>query len=255
MATALLRLGLWSLAPAGFWMLVLSAAPGHAADCTRPSEIFVFEPTLPLTVAALSAGKQVNIVAIGSASTEGRAAGGPDYAWPKQLNASLAEEFPKAKISVVNLGKAGQTSDDMIKRFETEVIPLAPTLVIWETGTVDAVRSVDIGAFRNSLETGFMRLKGVSEVIVMDVQFSRRTHAMIDFGPYESAIREVADVNDVPMFPRNELMRYWSETGEFDYSIQDKDKRREMARHLYGCVGRALAAFVVRRPQAKVIRP
>jgi lysophospholipase L1-like esterase len=248
MATALLRLSLWLIAAAGMGMLVSPAAPAFAADCAVPSDYFVFEPMLPRTVAALSAGKNITIVAIGSASTVGRAAGGPDYAWPKQLGAALSKEFPKAKISVVNLGKARQTAANMTARFAKEIIPLAPMLVIWETGTVDAVRSVEIGEFRDTLQSGLTQLKAVSEVALMGVQFSRRTHIMTDFEPYEAAIREVADVNDVPMFPRNDLMRYWSEAGEFDYTVEKKEARQEMARRLYGCIGRALAEFVTRRP-------
>jgi len=255
MATALLRLSLWPLAAAGFWMLVMPAAPALAADCAVPSDYFVFEPMLPRTVAALSAGRKVTIVAIGAASTEGRAAGGPAYAWPKQLGDVLSKEFPAAKIAVVNLGKARQTAADMAARFEKEIKPLAPILVIWETGTVDAVGSFEIGAFRDTLQSGFASLKAVSEVVVMDAQFSRRTHIMIDFEPYESAIRQVADVNDVPMFPRNDLMRYWSETGEFDYTVSEKDARRDMARRLYGCIGRAMAEFVTRRPHVPGSHP
>jgi hypothetical protein len=251
MATALLRLNLLPLIAAGFWMLALPAAPGLAAECSTPSEMFFFEPMLPRTVAALSAGKPISVVAIGSASTEGRAAGGPEFAWPKQLGLTLAEEFPGVKISVVNLGTARQTAEDMVARFAKEVIPLAPALVIWETGTVDAVRSVDNGRFRDTLQTGLTQLKAVGEVVLMDMQFSRRINTMIDFEPYKSAMTEVADVNDVAMFPRNDLMRYWSEMGEIDYSVTDKDKRQDTARRLYGCVGRTLAKFVMRRPHAK----
>lgn len=232
-------------------MLALPATPAFAADCSIPAESFLFEPMLPRTVAALSAGKPVNVVAIGSASTEGRAAGGPEFAWPHQLVVSLSKRFPAAKISVVNLGKARQSAADMAARFEKEIIPLAPLLVVWQTGTVDAVQGVDTGHFRATLQSGFMRLKAFSEVVVMDSQFSRRTSAMIDFEPYESVIREVADANDVPMFPRRDLMRYWLETGEITYTGRSKDERRATARRLYGCIGRALAVFVARHPQGE----
>jgi hypothetical protein len=159
--------------------------------------------------------------------------------------------FPAATISVVNLAKPRLTAADMVERFEKEIIPLAPALVIWQTGTVDAVDGIDLTDFRATLQSGLNRLRAVSEVVVMDPQFSRRTRAMIDFEPYESVMREVADANDVPMFPRSDLMRAWSEAGEFNYSVADKDERREMARRLYACIGNALAAFVTRRAPAQ----
>ena len=250
MAGALLRLNFWPFAAAGLWLLALPASPGFAA-CSVPAEAFLFEPLLPRTVATLSAGRPVKVVAIGSASTDGRAAGGPEYAWPQQFKIFLSQMFPAATISVVNLAKPRQTAAEMVKRFEKEIIPLAPALVIWQTGTVDAVDGIDLADFRGTLQSGFNRLRAVSEVVVMDPQFSRRTRAMIDFGPYESVMREVADANSVPMFPRSDLMRAWSEAGEFDYSVADKDARREMARRLYACIGSALAVFVTRRVPAR----
>lgn len=244
MATTLRRLLLWPLAAAGLWTPIFPTA--LAADCSIPAESFLFEPMLPRTVAALSAGEAIKVVAIGSASTEGRAAGGPEHAWPQQLGTALSKRYPAAEISVVNLGKARQSAADMAARFEKEVIPLAPLLVVWQTGTVDAVQSVDPAEFRATLQSGFARLKAVSEVVVMDPQFSRRANTMIDFAPYESVIREVADANDVPLFPRRELMRHWLESGEIVYSAKTKEERRAIARRVYGCVGHALAAFIAR---------
>jgi lysophospholipase L1-like esterase len=221
-----------------------------ASGCTVPPESFLFEPTLPRLVASLAAGRAVTIVAIGSASTEGRAAGGPDQAWPNQFGQALKREFPAAPITVVNLGKARQTADDMVARFATEVKPLSPALVVWETGTVDAVRNVNLDAFRNTLQAGLDQLRPGIDVVLMDMQFSRLTHAMIDFEPYQGTLREIADVNDVPFFPRSDLMRVWSETGEIDYGVRDKEQRRAMAVQLYKCIGQAMAAFVARRPAA-----
>jgi lysophospholipase L1-like esterase len=246
MAAAMRSLTLWPIALAGLWIYVLPGSAALAADCSIPAESFLFEPMLPHTVAALSAGKAVKVVAIGSSSTEGRAAGGAEHAWPQQFGNSLSKQFPKAKISVVNLGRARQTATDMAARFEKEIIPLVPTLVIWQTGTVDAVQNVDLGYFRATLQSGFERLRAVSEVVVMDPQYSRRTNAMIDFEPYEAALREVADVNDVPLFPRRDLMRYWLESGEFTFNDLDKEDRSAVARRLYACIGRALAVFVTR---------
>lgn len=255
MASALLRLNFWPIAAAGLWIMTMPAAPAVAAACTIPTEAFAFEPMLPRTVAALSSGKPVNVVAIGSASTEGRAAGGPEFAWPQQFGLSLSHKYPAAKVSIINLAKPRQTAADMTARFDKEILPHAPVLVVWQTGTVDTVRGVDVTDFRSTLQAGIERLRSVSEVIIMDAQFSRSTSAMMDFGPYETAMREVSDAADVPLFPRYDLMRYWSETGEIDFSVTDKDARREVAKRLYSCIGRALEVFVTRRPGEKGSRP
>jgi len=228
--------------------LAFLPSPVLGAECPVPEESFLFEPALPRFVQALSAGKPVTIVAVGGASTEGRAAGGPDHAWPSRLGAALKAKYPAVSFTVVNLGKARQTAAAMYDRFETDVIPRAPALVIWETGTVDAVRGVDLDIFREVLQEGLARLYPVADVALMDMQFSRRTSAMIDFEPYERALKLIADVNDVPVFPRNDLMREWSESGDLDFAVRGKEKRIALARALYGCIGKALADFVTREP-------
>ena len=247
---SLLRMIASPLTAALAWGLAALPAPGMAADCSVAPEKFLFEPMLTRLVTLLSTGKPVTIVAMGGASTEGRAGGGPDYAWPNQLGIALRREFPASAISIVNLGRSRQTAAAMFSRFGTDVIPHDPTLVVWETGTVDAVRNVDLDDFRDTLRGGITKLRPAAEVVMMDVQFSRLTHAMIDFEPYESALRQMADVYDVPLFPRNELMREWSESGEIDYGVKDKEQRQIMARKLYRCIGEALAVFVLRRPAA-----
>ena len=77
---------------------------------------------------------------LGGASTVGLAAGGPGLAWPARLSSALAEKFPSARIKVVNLAVARQTAKAAAERLVRDVLPLKPTLVIWETGTMEAVR-------------------------------------------------------------------------------------------------------------------
>ena len=72
----------------------------------------------------------------------------------------------------------------------------------------------------------------------MNAQFSRDTDAVIRFEPYLGAMRELADVNDVPLFHRHGIMRHWAETGTLD--------ARPLAAKLYDCLGRAMADFVAR---------
>jgi lysophospholipase L1-like esterase len=252
---SLLRLVASPLAAVWAGAFLFASAPGLAADCTVSRDRFLFEPTLPGLVERLSAGKPVTIVAIGGASTEGRAGGGPDYAWPSQLGVALKRDFPAAPITIVNLGKARQTAAATQARFAKEVFPRKPNLVVWETGTVDAVRNVDLDSFRETLQTGIAKLRPTAEVVLMDMQFSRLTHAMIDFEPYKSAMVQMADLDDVPLFPRNELMRDWSESGEIDYAVQDKNARQVVARKLYRCIGETLAVFLIRRPGDGAVRP
>jgi hypothetical protein len=227
-------------------LFALPPKPSAAADCPVPPDIFLFEPTLPHLVDSLVSGKPVTIVAIGGASTEGRAAEGAEHSWPSRLGVELSRDFPQATVTVVNLARLRQTSAAVARRLEKEVITKNPSLVIWETGTVDAVRKVELGEFQDTLQSAVALLKRNSEVVLMDMQFSRGVQSFVDFEPYRKVLQQVSDLNDIPLFPRTELMREWSETGEIDYRVKDKQQRRDMARKLYRCIGAAVAVFLTR---------
>ena len=97
------------LTAATVWIVLVS--PGSWAQevgktCAVPLDTFAGAPPLERTRAKLAAGKAVTIVAIGGASTLGRAAGAMEHAWPARLGLVLAARFPAAKIQVVNRGVA-----------------------------------------------------------------------------------------------------------------------------------------------------
>jgi acyl-CoA thioesterase-1 len=236
------------VAAAGIGLLALpEAAPAQGQDCAVPESFYDTEPTLPKTVAALASGRTVSIVAIGGASTLGRAAGSPDLAWPARLAVALTGRFPDARMTVHNRAVARQTAQEMASRLDREVIALQPTLVIWETGTMDAVRGTELDEFRQTLQAGIERLRASgAEVVLMDPQFSRQTHAVINFDRYESVLREVTDANEVPLFRRHDIMRHWAESGLFDLMTADHDKLPLIASRLYDCIGRAVADFITR---------
>ncbi len=218
--------------------------------CPIPSDAFDFEPYLPKTLAALEAGQDVTIVTVGGAATEGQAAGGNDASWPARMGVVLKGKFPQAQIAVLNHSVARQTATDMVKRFERDVIAQRPNLVIWETGTIDAVRGVDPSEFRETLQTGLEKLRASSsEVIFMDMQYSRLTHAVIHFNRYLVLMRGVADIKDVPLFPRHKIMHDWAEAGILESSESTPEARRALADKLYRCIGSAVAEFILRRPE------
>jgi hypothetical protein len=65
-------------------------------------------------------------------------------------------------------------------------------------------------------------------------------------------LRGVADLNELPLFPRHEIMRYWSETGVFNYRVTEREQRRELAIQLYSCIGTAVADMIMRHAPGQV---
>ncbi len=204
-----------------------------------------FDEKLPHLAERLSSEKPVKIVAIGGASTTGVAAGSADLAYPHRLQEILARSYPSSRITVINRGVPRQTAQQMLERFPTDVLSEDPVVVIWETGTTDAVRGVEVDDFAAALQAGIDELKGRGiDVILVDMQFSHGTATIIDFERYLKALHRVGDVNDVNVFPRFELMRYWSEQNVFTFDGVAKDERAGFAAKVYECIAAKLAEAI-----------
>ena len=118
---------------------------------------------------------------------------------------------------------------------------------------MEAVRGTDVDEFRQTVQSGIDKLRAAgTELVLMNMQFSRATEAVIHFEPYLVALRELADVNDVPLFHRHAVMRHWAETGALDLRAEEGEKSRAIAAKLYDCIGRAMADLMTRGiPAAK----
>jgi acyl-CoA thioesterase-1 len=227
------------------------AAPVGASDqaheCPMPERFYEFEPQLTKTSKALTSGREVVIAALGGSSTLGLAAGATALSWPARLSSVLTDRFPSARIKVVNRAIARQTAKQALDRLDRDILPMKPNLVIWETGTMEAVRGSDVEAFRETVRTAIDELRAAGvEVVLMNMQFSRETDAMIYFEPYLIAMRQVAEATETPLFRRRGIMRYWAESGLIDLRVKDDKKRRQLAVKLYDCLGRVMADFVMR---------
>src|SRR6516225_6559613 len=226
-------------------IMFLPSAFGGDARCDVPAELIRVEVTLPHLSERLRAGDPVKIVAIGGASTTGAAAGSPDLAYPHRLQEILDRRYPDIPITVVNKGVPRQTAQQMLERFPSDVISEDPVLVIWETGITDAVRGVEVDDFATALQSGIDQLKtrGI-DVILIDMQFSRSTTAVIDFERYLSTLHRVGEVNELYVFPRFEMMRYWSEQNVFNFDGVATNERANLAASVYECIGRRLAEVI-----------
>jgi acyl-CoA thioesterase-1 len=222
--------------------LLLTAFPAPAAprapDCSIPDEILEDDPRLPELAEQLRQKHPVTIVAIGGAATAGIASGNAaEYAYPQRLQAALHRLYPDVPITVLNKGVSRQTTQEMVDRFERDVYALSPALVIWETGTFDAARGVDVDVFSASLEAGLADLKEHKlEIMLINMQYSRSTASVINFEPYLQAMQHIADVDSVYLFRRFEMMKYWAERGIFSFGEVPAERRTELAAEVYQCL-------------------
>ena len=232
-------------------MLTVAAALGDARaegnDCATPPEMTETDLKLPHLAERLKAHQPVSIVAIGGASTIGQAAGSPDLSYPHRLGQDLAEAFPDSPVTVTNKGVPRQSAKQMFERFATDVFPQDPVLVIWEVGVNDAVRGTDIDDFAQTLQDGAAEIKNRAiDTILVDMQFSRSSTTVINFEAYLKALHRVGDLAETYVFPRFDMMRYWSEQKVFNFDEVAPEDRAKLAARVYDCLGRKMAE-VIRR--------
>lgn len=232
---------------AGGAAVSLAAAPAFAVapGCPVPPELMEVSVRLPHLAARLRSGKPVRIVAIGGGSTRGAAAGKPDLAYPARLQRALAAIYPATPVIVFNKGVPRQSTAEMLARFPRDAFAEDPVLVVWETGISDAVRGVARDAFATALQQGIDLTKNRAiDILLVDMQFSRKAATIIDFERYLETIHQVGDMNDVYVFPRFEMMRYWSEQNMFDFDGVAAKERTRLAAAVYDCLANKLAQAI-----------
>lgn len=229
-----------------------SQAPtGGAGDmpdfCRVPRAVFVDESRLPLAAKKVIESKRLVVVAIGSSSTQGMGATGPEAAWPARFEADLRRRLPDLRVEVHNRAKARESAEQMLRRLRVDVLALRPDLVIWETGTADAVRAVEIDHFAGQLEEGIAQIAAANaETVLVTPQYGRDTARLIAFQPYIDAMNQAGLRRDVLVFPRYEAMRHWVESGAMKLDNVPRAEMQKTADALYDCLGRQIARVVVR---------
>jgi acyl-CoA thioesterase-1 len=201
-----------------------------------------FTAPLPVLAARLAAKKPVLIVALGSSSTQGIGASSPMAAYPYRLQAELRNRFPSGEVNVLNSGVGGQLATDMLARIKKDVLPLHPALVIWQTGVNDAMRHVDVGEFRKTVQLGVQRMRAAGiDVVLLDMQYFPGAEKVRDFTRYLVTMRQIADQEKIPILQRFAFMKHLVTSAQFT-------ARQLLAADLfhpndltYGCLGHMLA--------------
>lgn len=215
-------------------------------QCAVPRELVLDEPRLPLLAKRFQDHQPVTIVVIGGASTAGSAASDEGHSYPRRLEEALRRGHPGATITVINQGGTQrQTAEEMVARFPRDVFANNPDLVIWETGTVDAVRGIDIEEFTEALGAGIDAVRQhKAELMLVDAQYNPETSSIINFSPYLDALHRAADLDGIYVFRRYDMMRYWSDAGSFDFVARSRARQVALAGEIYRCLGERMADAV-----------
>ena len=188
--------------------------------------------------------KKLDIAIIGSASSELNGPGGTNIAYPTRLEETLHSLLPGVAVKVTTYARARETASEMEGKLPRIISESKPALVIWQTGTADAIRGVDPEEFRASLDDGVDKLRAAdADVVFMNMQYSPRTEAMLAVTAYADAMRIVALKREAVLFDRFTIMKRWNESGVFD--LYGATRTTNVAEQVHDCLGRLLADVVV----------
>src|SRR4030088_3597476 len=225
---------------------LLTAAPMRAEDaaqrCEVPAYLLTSESALRKVADAVKSGHPLDILVVGSRSSTINTSDGSAY--PGRLQAMLREKLPSVTVNVSVELQVKKTAEEVAAGLAKLMEDKKPTLVIWQTGTVDAMRSIDPDDFRAAVDDGVAAMqKAGTDVILMNLQYSPRTESMISAPPYLDNMRVVAQQYDVPLFDRFGIMHQWNDSGDFD--LFSASHGLELAKRVHDCLGRALSKFVI----------
>jgi len=227
---------LTALTVAGF------ARAEDAQTCEVPAYLLTTDSTLSKVADAIKNARPLNVLVVGSRSST--ILSSEASAYPARLQAALKERLPSIPVTLSVELQSGKTAEDVAAGLVKLVEAKSPTLVIWQTGTVDAMRSVDPDDFRGAVDEGVVALQNAgADVVMVNLQYSPRTETMISAPPYLDNMRVVAQQHDVPLFDRFAIMRHWNEAGDFD--LFSNVHGTDMAKRVHACLGRALSKFVL----------
>lgn len=228
-------------------LLLLAAAPAAATTdpCEAPEEFTDSAGPLPGVAAALRANRLV-ILALGSGSLRTGSPNRNGASVPRYMAEALQAARPGLAVDLTVRGGKDLTAADMLGILRSELSRTHPRLVIWQTGTVDAVRNIPPGEFYQSLMEGVSLVQASgADLVFVDPQFSRFLRANADLDPYEETLQQMASLPAVTLFRRFDLMHHWVDEGRLDIERVAPEERAEAVTTLHACLGRLLARLIL----------
>ena len=255
----------------GFWAGPVSATT-TIDPCQAPDEVAGAVASLPMVAKTLQPGAVLKVLAVGSATMFGpdaslapgtitsqslgnlsppspaKALTGPasDRAFPLQMAKALQGIVPGLEVDVTVRGGRSLLATDMLEIIRTELEANHYDLVVWQTGTVEAVRNIPPGEFGQTLSDGAEAIASAgANLVLVDPQFSRFLQTNSNLEPYEQGLQQVAAMPGVVLFRRYDLMHGWANDSQIDLERTPRSERQKVIETLHACLGKHLARLVL----------
>jgi lysophospholipase L1-like esterase len=239
---------------------LLWAAPSLAVvmpedRCATAAKNLSLGAALPRVAERIARGKSITVVAIGSSSTAGAGASDPNRSYPGVLETALGLRLRGMQIKVINKGVNGDIDRSMVARFDRDVFPHRPHLVVWQVGANAVLREDGVAAYDAVIRDGVRRLKASgADVVLMDLQYAPRMLREPDYPDMEAMLGRIANDERVGLFHRFAIMRSWVESGRMTNDEMLSPDGLHLNDLSYGCVGRLLAQSIVEGAERNTAR-
>src|SRR2546430_6614699 len=229
--------------------MCLAALPANAqqasqAQCVAPLEARSLKHAPIHFRERIAKGLPIKIVAIGSSSTSGAGASSSAATYPSRLEAELKARLPGLPVTVLNKGIGGEEAPQMTARFDADVIDESPDLVLWQVGSNSVLR--DHPTPGEVIRQGVERLKeSGTEVILINPQYAPKIIVKSDIGHAVDVITATARDEEVGLFDRFAIMRYWREAGRISFEQFLSPDLLHMNDWSYACTAKLLATAIL----------
>jgi acyl-CoA thioesterase-1 len=228
---------------------IAARAAGELAPsrpCPAASGLAAGDVKLEALATAIKAGGPVDVLAVGSATTVAQDRNAVGVSFPYHMIEALHAALPKVDFELTVKGARGMTAQDMLPVLDAQLAAHRYPLVLWQTGTVEAVRGLRPDSLHAALDTGVRHIRARGgDTVLIDPNYSRALRANTEIDPYVQVMRQVAGLPGVVLFPRYDVTRAWVEQGQLDIEKVPKADRTAAVDALHECVGQALASFVL----------
>ncbi len=196
--------------------------------------------------------QNLRIVAIGSSSTEGIVRNARNKVYPAALETTLSRLWPQASVQVLNKGRGGETMPQTIARFESDVIGLKPSLVIWQLGVNDVLRYEGLEGRHEEIQKGLRILtdQGIP-VVLLDLQYAPMVIKDPDALPMQGLIDRAVRAGPkgrVFHFKRFAAMKQLVDSHSVSMAEMTDRDDLHMTDAMHSCVGQLLADMITAKP-------
>jgi hypothetical protein len=201
---------------------------------------------LPHLGAALKPGATLSILSVGAVA-DAKPGGGltpttPPTGFFTQLSHALESGVRGLHMQVTVRGGRGLLAPTQLDLIRAALAQHAYQVVLWQTGTVDAVQDEPPEEFYRALADGADAVSQANaDLVLVEPQYSRFLEANADLSPYLSAIQEVGATSGRVVFHRYDLMHDWEDAGLIDLEHASMSDRPAVAARLHACLAAELA--------------